>query len=189
MTTPLSGWSGRPDVPGLPCDAEGPVFGVDDRGISRGYANHPKLVNPVKEIDPKRAPWSKRFPEMVNLLENRPELPLRTGFTKNLVVIQKGDPFVLKMKAETKAVPTIFEEGDNMVTAADPGFVDVANGNLALKPDSEVFTKIPGFQPIPFEKIGLIKDEYQRELPTAESIARPKNNPMFQKDEESHFGT
>lgn len=28
MTTPLSGWSGRPDVPGLPCDAEGPVFGA-----------------------------------------------------------------------------------------------------------------------------------------------------------------
>ncbi len=169
--------------------SEGPVFGVDDRGISRGYANHPKLINPVKEIDPARAPWSKRFPEMVNLLENRPELPLRTGFTKNLVVIQKGDPFVLKMKTETKAVPTIFEEGDNMVTAADPGFVDVANGNLALKPDSEVFTKIPGFQPIPFEKIGLIKDDYRRELPTAESIARPKNNPMFQKEDEKNFGT
>ena len=93
------------------------------------------------------------------------------------------------MKTETKAVPTIFEEGDNMVTAADPGFVDVANGNLAIKPDSEVFTKIPGFQPIPFEKIGLIKDEYQRELPTAESIARPKNNPMFQKEDEKNFGT
>lgn len=169
--------------------SEGPVFGIDDRGISRGYATNPKLINPVKEIEPTREPWSKRFPEMVNLLESHPELPLRTRFTGNLVVIQKGDPFVLKVKKETKANPVIFEEGNNLVTAADPGFVDVANGNLALKPDSEVFKKIPGFKPIPFEKIGLIKDEYRRELPAADVTKRPKNNPMFQKEDDKNFGT
>lgn len=169
--------------------SEGPVFGIDDRGISRGYATNPKLINPVKEIEPTRAPWSNRFPEMVSLLESHPELPLRTRFTGNLVVIQTGDPFVLKVKKETKANPVIFEEGNNLVTAADPGFIDVANGNLALKPDSEVFKKIPGFKPIPFEKIGLIKDEYRRELPAADVTKRPKNNPMFQKEDEKNFGT
>ncbi len=168
---------------------EGPVFGIDDRGISRGYATHPKLINPVKEIGPERAPWSKRFPEMERMLEKRPELPLRTRFTGNLVVIQKGDPFVLKVKAETKSNPAIFKEGDNLVTAEDPGFVDVANGNLSLKPDSEVFKKIPGFKPIPFDKIGLLKDEYRRELPAADVTRRPKNNPMFQQDDGKNFGT
>lgn len=169
--------------------SEGPVFGIDDRGISRGYATNPKLINPVKEIQLSREPWSKRFPEMVNLLENRPELPMRTRFTGNLVVIQKGDPFVLKVKKETKANPEIFEEGNNLITSADPGFIDVTNGNLALKPDSEVFKKIPGFKPIPFEKIGLSKDEYRRELPAADVTKRPRNNPMFQKEDEKNFGT
>ena len=34
-------------------------------------------------------------------------------------------------------------------------FVDPANGNFALKPGAD--TGIPGFEPIPFEKIGLKK--------------------------------
>jgi hypothetical protein len=67
--------------------------------------------------------------------------------------------------------------------------VDVANGNLSLKPDSEVFKKIPGFKPIPFDKIGLLKDEYRRELPAADVTRRPKNNPMFQQDDGKNFGT
>jgi len=34
-----------------------------------------------------------------------------------------------------------------------PGFADEAAGNFALRPDSAVFKSIPGFQPIPFEKM------------------------------------
>ena len=38
----------------------------------------------------------------------------------------------------------------------DPGFVDYAKRDYRLKPDSEVFRRLPNFKPIPFEKIGLI---------------------------------
>ena len=38
----------------------------------------------------------------------------------------------------------------------DPGFVDYANRDYRLKPDSEIFRLLPGFKPIPFERIGLI---------------------------------
>ena len=41
-----------------------------------------------------------------------------------------------------------------MVKGNDPRFVDAANDNFALKPDAD--TGIPGFEPIPFEKIGLL---------------------------------
>jgi len=37
--------------------------------------------------------------------------------------------------------------------------------NFQLEPDSIVFAKIPGFQPIPFEQIGLYVDEFRRTLP------------------------
>ena len=37
----------------------------------------------------------------------------------------------------------------------DPGFVDFGSGNLALKADAPVFSKIPGFEPILFDRMGL----------------------------------
>ncbi|MCL5280146.1 MAG: DUF5123 domain-containing protein, partial [Planctomycetes bacterium] len=43
------------------------------------------------------------------------------------------------------------ESKDNLVNT-DPLFVDAAQGNFQLKPDSPAY-KV-GFQPIPFEKIG-----------------------------------
>ena len=45
---------------------------------------------------------------------------------------------------------------NNRFVKADPGFVDFADGNFALKPGVDI--GIPGFQPIPFEKIGLKKN-------------------------------
>ena len=49
----------------------------------------------------------------------------------------------------------------NFVTKEDPGFVDMKQENFLLKPDSKVFTIIPGFEPIPFNKMGLYKDSYR----------------------------
>eukprot|EP00035_Acanthoeca_spectabilis_P010166 m.180133 g.180133 ORF g.180133 m.180133 type:complete len:208 (+) comp14943_c0_seq3:1235-1858(+) len=44
--------------------------------------------------------------------------------------------------------------GPQKLYTADPGFVDMANGNFALKPDSQIFTDFPGFPNIPFGQIG-----------------------------------
>ncbi|MBZ5855536.1 right-handed parallel beta-helix repeat-containing protein [Flavihumibacter profundi] len=49
----------------------------------------------------------------------------------------------------------------NFVTKEDPGFVDFKNGNFMLKPDAKVFQMIPGFELVPFDKMGLYKDEYR----------------------------
>jgi hypothetical protein len=48
---------------------------------------------------------------------------------------------------------------------ADPGFADLNKLNLDLKAGSAVFKDIPGFQKIPFEKIGLFRDEYRKNVP------------------------
>ncbi len=168
----------------------GPVFGIDDRGAARGYATNPKLISAVQEINPTQAPWSDRYPEIVNLLQEKHELPLRTLFKDNVVYIKQGEPYKLGMKPENNTNPAIISFVDNFVTKTDPGFVDPAKGNYGFRKDSEVFTKIPGFQPIPFDKMGLQTDKYRKKLPTDEEAGRtPDQNPWKPDDKNYHFAT
>jgi hypothetical protein len=44
-------------------------------------------------------------------------------------------------------------------------FVDPDALNFTLKPDAAVFTQIPGFEPVPFEKIGPYPDSYRPVVP------------------------
>jgi hypothetical protein len=46
------------------------------------------------------------------------------------------------------------EFGDNYITQDDPGFADAERLDFRLKEDSPVYRALPGFRPIPFEKIG-----------------------------------
>ncbi|MFC1738431.1 hypothetical protein ACFL1G_05190, partial [Planctomycetota bacterium] len=54
---------------------------------------------------------------------------------------------------------------DNFVTEEDPGFINASDENFILRDDSYVYDIIPGFQKIPFDKIGLYVDEYRKILP------------------------
>ena len=47
---------------------------------------------------------------------------------------------------------------DNLETDDDPGFIDAAHQDFGFKEDATVYDRIPGFQRIPFEKIGLYAD-------------------------------
>ncbi len=65
-----------------------------------------------------------------------------------------------------------FGEGtDNFVTDDDPGFVNAAGMNFQFKSNAVVWTKIPNFQRIPFEPIGLYTDEYRKTLPKRERLS------------------
>ncbi len=52
---------------------------------------------------------------------------------------------------------------DNWVIDGDPGFENIEGGDFRLKASSPAFKL--GFKKIPFERIGLFKDEYRTELP------------------------
>ena len=54
---------------------------------------------------------------------------------------------------------------ENWIADGDPGFVNPAVGNFLLKPDSVVFSKLPGFQPIPFDRIGLVQNALRPVVP------------------------
>ena len=65
-----------------------------------------------------------------------------------------------------------FATGKMQSYDSDPGFVDIAHLDFRLKPDARLLREMPGFQPIPVEKIGLFIDEYRKKLPTAAEIDR-----------------
>lgn len=96
---------------------------------------------------------------------------------ENNVVVRCKEPFTWSDVYEGKKRKVEpFPSGPNAVFDEDPGFVDLSGGDLRLRPDSRVLKDLPGFEPIPFEKIGLIVDEYRTELPDADVIDRAGNH-------------
>jgi hypothetical protein len=60
---------------------------------------------------------------------------------------------------------------DNLV-GADPGFVDAAHANYALKPEAPALKL--GFEPLPLAKIGLYADPNRASWPVKHTV-RPAN--------------
>ncbi len=98
-----------------------------------------------EEVDIARPPFTTRYPELVGFLNPQPGQP-RISRARNNVLVRCGESTSGNWKIET---------GQVWATEADPGFENLGRGDLRLRPDSEVFRRLPGFQPIPFEKIGL----------------------------------
>lgn len=110
-----------------------------------------------------QSPYSERYPELINYLhpiidgkEWEGMRPRRNVLSGNLIVGGPEEPVNLRGEhAQCESV-------NNYRTDTDPGFVDYPNENFNLRPDSEVFQKIPGFEPIPFDKMGLYIDAFRK---------------------------
>ena len=77
--------------------------------------------------------------------------PYDNVFADNLAyttALYNTPEYVEKCEIETK---------ENIRAGADPGFVDLNNGNYNLKPSSYVYTENPDFKPVPFDKMGRNK--------------------------------
>jgi len=99
-------------------------------------------------------------------------LPSRVN---NNIAVNCAHPFTWKLVSGTNVISTngsLVAGQKNMSYVNDPGFVNFAKRDFRLKPDAQVFRDLPGFQPIPFEKIGLFVDEYRRKLPTDAEAGR-----------------
>ena len=96
----------------------------------------------------------------------------------NNIAVNCKNPFMWKWVNGTNIVTTnsSLVTGKNMAYADDPGFVNMAKMDFRLKPDAQVFKDLPGFQPIPFEKIGLFTDEFRPKLPTDKEAGRMEQN-------------
>jgi hypothetical protein len=93
------------------------------------------------------------------------------------VAVECQHPFVFTKGVDGKGMPA---EGDcstgkNLAYAGDPGFVDAAASDFALRPVNSIQRDLPGFQPIPLSKAGLFVDEFRRQLPSDAALNRFAN--------------
>jgi len=89
-------------------------------------------------------------------MEEEPLLPLGNIVRRNLAVDCRK---WLDATGQTKQYLNRVVFQDNLVLEhQDPGFLDRTRKNFQLAAHSLVFQRIPGFQRIPMEKIGLYQD-------------------------------
>ncbi|MDY4975589.1 MAG: S-layer homology domain-containing protein [Clostridia bacterium] len=102
--------------------------------------------------------WKQKYPTLANVLTDQssdkddPDWPGNPSYSsvRNNVAVDCTVPAGLI----SKSVYTYSTVENNISYKTDPGFVDAANGNYNLKPDSQIFTDLPEFQAIPFDQIG-----------------------------------
>ena len=123
-----------------------------------GVLNHRMM----QSVDIYSEPYSVRYPELALYLQPIVEGKEWEGMrcrgnimARNLIVA--GPKKSLTLIGPYAQCDTL----SNYQTQSDPGFVDYKKQNFNLKPDSEVFKKIKGFQTVPFDKMGLRTDMYR----------------------------
>lgn len=97
-----------------------------------------------------------KYPELGQFFSENRYYPDTNTFVNNVIYNPKRtrDKNVNANGAVDKL--NLLQYSGNWIASSDPGFVNLAEGNLALAENAEVFTKIPGFTPIPFSEIGVI---------------------------------
>jgi len=125
---------------------------LDNRGMnwsSNSCAPNGILPLRLKSVPYESAGWRSAYPELVTTMADEPCVPKYNTIQQNLIYQSP------QLNIAKEAV-TFGKISDNWLSTEDPGFVDAANQNFALRKDAAVFKQIPGFEPIPFDKIGIV---------------------------------
>ncbi len=101
----------------------------------------------LQEVDITKPPYTTRYPELVDFMNPQPDQP-RNSFAKNNVLIRSREISSGNWK---------YSADEIWQTNSDLGFVNAANHNFQLRPDAEIFKRLPNFKSIPFEQIGFKK--------------------------------
>ncbi len=117
----------------------------------------------TKSVSYRQEPYASKYPWLLDYLDTIPGTKQwkamranRNVFADNLIIGGPTSP--TKLIGGQYATIT---ERDNYRCTTNPGFVDAEHENFTLLPNSEVFKKIKGFEPVPFDKMGLYKNKYR----------------------------
>jgi hypothetical protein len=140
-------------------ECEQPIH-LDTRGLTWDHFRPDgPMYEPLKRFRITEPPWSSKYPRLARILEEHPQAPLGNVARNNVSYRSSWhDPDSKYVKLE-----------DNLITNGDPGFVDVEHLDFQLQSDSIVYQRIPDFEKIPFDQIGLYRDQYRATWPVAEN--------------------
>ncbi len=132
------------------CD---PAVELDGRGLSKSAVWHDMVYQTMKkrleDVNWREPPYRTRYPELADL---EPHYAKDDGVPPGKIVVARNICVGSQLlKITWGAKEGMAEDKDNLVNV-DPLFVDAAQGDFRLKPDSPAHKL--GFQPIPFDKIG-----------------------------------
>jgi len=137
------------------------AFSIDARGLGWAKSVGEFATKELVSLNYKQPPWSVRYPELLNILEDEPLAPKGNVVARNICWGGKWG------STESKALPHVLFK-DNLLDT-DPQFRNAAT--FELQNDSPAFKL--GFQRIPFEKIGLYQSEDRASWPVAHSAGSP----------------
>lgn len=112
-----------------------------------------------KQRDLSKLPHAQKYPELLRFWEEPRQYPDTNVYERNLIY-NPTMPLLKQLGKAQMEDGAIIEAGgilhkrDNWVAETDPGFVDAAAGNFALRPNAAVFSRIPAFKAVPFGEIG-----------------------------------
>jgi len=167
---------------------------IDSRGMSWKQWNNPAdpswcLEEKAKRLNYTQPPWSRKYPRLAAIMNEDPRQPLNNPVRRNVFVdcgkqVCDFDGNVKKLLdkfeivdnlavntsgAKTVAAAPTFKGFANLSGTAekpvDLGFTDAKKSNFTLPKNALLLKEVPSFEPIPVDKIGLLKDEYRQELP------------------------
>lgn len=127
------------------------AFHIDNRlqnwGGNEFISNNGIYNKRLKEVAIDKLPYSDAYPNLAKYWTDNLGLPKRNLIENNIFCnvgqIQNGS-------TEWSTI------GKNYITIADRGFESYSKMNFKLRKDSEVFTALPDFENVPFEKMGRI---------------------------------
>jgi hypothetical protein len=171
---------------------------IDARGMTWKQWNQPNsegwnLEEKAEALHYKLPPWSERYPRLAKIMNDSPQEPLYNPVLRNVFVdctkqvtnldgnvrklldkLEFADNLVVNTTGSSKVATeqnlpgfrTIAGTPDKPVNL---GFADAAAQDFTLVKGSRLLQELPGFEPIPFDKIGLLKPRRGSHSPDAKS--------------------
>jgi parallel beta-helix repeat protein len=167
---------------------------LDARGMTWKQWNNPAypswhLEAKAKKLNYTQPPWSERYPKLARIMHENPQQPLGNVIRGNVFVdctkqLCSFDANVKKLldKLDIAENLAVNSKGANNVVMAgglqgfrdlagsptaplDLGFKNRAGGDFSLSSNARLLVEQPSFKSIPMDRIGLVVDEYRRQLP------------------------
>lgn len=132
-----------------------PALHIDARAMGWAAGSVPTtMMDRLKAMPYQDSLWRERYPRLVNIADDEPAAPKGNLVARNVSFGGKWDGVYQEARSYVAFQDNLVDE--------DPKFVDAAKMDFRLRDDSPVYAKVPGFQRIPFDQIGLAEDEYRR---------------------------
>jgi hypothetical protein len=138
-------------------------FGIDSRGVGRKYNEDKNILKDLASVDLQSGVWHDRYPQLATLMQDKPELPLRCVLESNVVI---GTDKSSEKRGKKEHFEVVTFRDNLRVELSDLSVKTNIDKTWPLVMDEHapVYQKVRGFEPIPFQRIGLQVDSFRQKI-------------------------